>query len=255
MIISNLRNNNINRNISDNKSTTAVNSNNCYDVFSRFSLPYINAINSYASAQIVKTPQLSGNTLNDAMNELKNIVFSQEDIKHMQNLGVNVRFNSGKEIADFIKNNNIKVEFDKMDCDGAHAQWDKENNRITINDKYKNTNDPVIIIAISEAICHEVGHAKDADDVSSRKEELDCLALNTLANRYHRRAYPKLFKENSEAEILKNGVNLYTELFFDPDPKKEKLVKRILDKYGDLPVESPNHKTTMQTPVTVGISK
>lgn len=222
---------------------------NTFQVFSPF---YSQSIKNYVYPQINTTPQapiLTGNTLNDAMNELQNIVFYPQDIKYMQSLGVNVRFNNGKEIAEFIKNNKIKVEFDKMDCEGAHAQWDKENNRITINEKYRNTKNPLEIVAISEAICHEGGHAKDADDISSIKEEFDCLALNTLANRYHRLAYPELFKQNSDAAILKDGVNLYTELFFDDDSIKERLANRVIEKYGDLPLESPNHAITVNSPV------
>ncbi len=243
MIISSLKNDNISKKVSDknyNNYFTAFTGNND-NTFQAFSTIYSKGIKNYAVQQIIKTPTLTGNTLNDAMNELEKIHFSQNDIKYMQSLGVDVKFNNGKEIADFIKKNKIKVEFDKMGSKAAHAQWVKANNKITINHKYKNTTNPLLIVAISEAICHEGGHAKDGDDISSIKEEFDCLALNTLANRYHQRAYPNLFKENSEADILKNGVNLYTELFFAPDQNKERLVNRIINKYGDLPLTSPNH--------------
>ena len=112
---------------------------------------------------------------------------------------------------------------------------------ISMVDKYKDTNDFPVILAISEAILHEVGHAKDNDDTSSVQEELQCLALNVLAHKFHKQQYPDIF-ENKKEKIISDGVELYTNLYFDSDPHKTALIKRVQEKYGFLDAGDEMHQ-------------
>jgi len=203
-------------------------------------------VKSYVSPQINKTQLSKAQTQNDpvinqAISALKEVKFLPGDMEYMKKLGVNSIFDSGEDAAKLIKDRGIKVEFGPVDGPKVHAQWEENGNKIIINEKYKNTTDKAVILAISEAMIHEAGHAKDNDDLSSKQEEFDCLALNTLANRYHQQTYPEVFANAGNSAILNDGVGLYTKLFFDPDPDKKALKARIMEKYGTLDQESPNH--------------
>lgn len=208
-------------------------------MFIRSYYPQVNGIQAF------KSSKTNNNVINESLDELEKVEFLPGDLEHMESLGVNPIFNNGKEARELIEERGIKVEFGHVDGEKCHAQWNNDTNTIVINDKYKNTKDKAIIFAISEAIFHEAGHAKDADGETSIQEEFDCLALNTLANRYHQKYYPEVFKSSPNADILNDGVCLYSKLFFDDDPDKTALAKRIIKVYGDLPLESPNHKTSM----------
>lgn len=187
--------------------------------------------------------------ITEAINKLREVRYLPGDVEHMKNLGVNILYNNGEEAIQTILQRGLKVEFGPVSNPKTHAQLDNHNNLVIINEKYRGTTNPAVTMAISEAIFHELGHAKDNDGISSIQEEIDCLALNTLANRYHQQTYPQVFNLPGNAEILDNGVSLYTRLFFDPDPKKEALSNRIIEKYGDLPMESTYHNVPLSAKI------
>ena len=179
-------------------------------------------------------PWINEKSISMALNELKSLEFAPEDITYLKNMGVNLPFKSGKEAVDYITKQNIRILYEPTSESGVHAQYDFYKNLIIINQKYKNTDDFPVILAIAEAILHETGHAKDNDAYSSIQEELDFLGMNAIAHRAFLKKYGDLFSDAKEP-IIKDGVRLYAKLFFDPDPNKMALVNRISEKYGDLP--------------------
>lgn len=185
-------------------------------------------------------PWLKDSTISNSINYLKNLEFDKEDIKFVQNQGAVLPFLSGKEALDFINSSNVRIKFDTLASPKIHAQYDYENNFIKINDLYKNTKNQAETIAIAEAILHEAGHAKDKDGGSSIQEEINCLSLNAISHRAFCRKYPNAFL-NTNSLIVKDGVCVYAELFFDKDPTKNKLVERITQKYGSLPAGDLKH--------------
>lgn len=185
-------------------------------------------------------PWLKNMSIEFALNSLKNVTFSQNDVDYVNAMGLYLPFLSGQEAIKFMKESNVRIGYTKMNDASIHAQYDFDKNFIGINDKYKNTNDFPVILAISEAIFHEAGHAKDNDGKSSVQEELECLSLNVLAHKYHKALYPDIFK-NKKEHIIADGVELYTQLFFDKDPQKKALIKRVQDKYGFLPAGDEKH--------------
>ncbi|OGI22718.1 MAG: hypothetical protein A2287_02845 [Candidatus Melainabacteria bacterium RIFOXYA12_FULL_32_12] len=195
-------------------------------------------------------PWITDPAIKESINKLREVRYLPGDVEHMKKLGVNILYNSGEEAMQTILKRGLRIEFGPVSSPKAHAQLNNDNNMVIINEKYRGTKDPAVILAISEAIFHELGHAKDNDGLSSIQEEINCLALNTLANRYHQYVYPQIFSSTNNADILNNGVSLYTRLFFDPDPKKEALANRIAEKYGDLPLESPNHSVPLAAQVS-----
>ena len=204
-----------------------------------------NRINQKYSAQNKKSvsgsfPWLKNRSIEFALNALQEVKFNQEDVTYMNSMGLTLPFLSGKEAIDFLKEKNVRIGYAKMTDPSIHAQYDFEKNFIAINEKYKDTNDFPVILAISEAILHESGHAKDNDDSNSIQEELQCLALNVLAHKYHTALYPSIF-ENKNENIIREGVELYTQLYFDVNPQKDALIKRVQDKYGFLPAGDEKH--------------
>lgn len=214
---------------------------------------------SYVTPQISQAQSLksinkiTNPVIREALEKLREVKFLAGDLEYLNSMGVNTIYKSGEEAVKHILDNNIKVEFAPVDSPMAHAQWDCSNNMIIINDKYKDTKDPAVILAIAEAMFHEAGHAKDNDDQSSIQEEIDCLALNTLAFRYHMSKYQKVFENASDAKIINDGVALYARLYFDKDPDKQALVHRIIEKYGDLEFSSPNHDIPQNSLLMKGI--
>jgi hypothetical protein len=203
--------------------------------------------------------------ISQALNLLGNIRNLPEDEAHMRGLGIHVIFKNGQEALQLIKSKNIKVEFGDMGDSPAHAQWIADKKLIMINQRYRGDASPATLYAISEAIYHEAGHASKmttdpatgqrqnfsvtstnpndiGDDQSSIQEELNCLALNTLAHRFHIAQDPGYAQSVSSSRLLSDGVALYTRLFFDPDPNKQALINRVVEKYGDLPLSSPGHE-------------
>ena len=183
--------------------------------------------------ELKKLPWLKDRTIAAALSELDNIRFGENDLSYLKNMGVNPPYKSGFEAVEFIKKSNVRIAFAKTSSKHIHAQYDYEKNTIYINDLYKNSQDFPVILAISEAILHEAGHAKDNDGDSSIQEELDFLGMNAIAHRAFLKKYGDIFNESDEL-IVKDGVNVYAELFFDPDPDKQKLVERMKTKYGYL---------------------
>lgn len=175
-----------------------------------------------------------------ALNKLKDIDFDEKDIKYLHSQGVILPFLSGKEAVDFIYKSNTRMKFSPLSSPHIHAQYDFDNNFIKINEIYKDTQNPAEIMAIAGAILHEAGHAKDKDGMSSVQEEINCLALNALAHRAFSRKFPNDFV-NSDALIIKDGTRLYSDLFFDADSTKSKLIARLKEKYGFLQSGDLNH--------------
>lgn len=217
-----------------------------------------------ATGQVTQSPQDQA-TLQQALNLLGNIQNLPGDESYMKQLGIHIIFRNGQEALNLIRAKGIKVEFGDMGDSAAHAQWIADKKLIMINQRYRGDNSPATQYAISEAIYHEAGHAAKlvqhpitkltgnlsvvssnpndvGDDTSSIQEELDCLALNTLAYRYHTAIDPAYAQTISSSRLLSDGVALYTKLFFDPDPKKQALIQRVVEKYGDLPLSSPGHE-------------
>lgn len=193
-----------------------------------------------AADAVQKMPWVKDKLLRDALAELKELKFDPNDIKYLKNMGVNVPYKSGKEAVDFIAKNNIRIIFDKPSEKGVHAQYDFSRNIITINERYKKSQDFSIMLAIGEALLHEAGHAKDFDGESSIQEELDFLGMNAVAHRAFLIKYGNLFSD-SNAPIINDGVSVYAKLFFEPDPEKQSLIKRLREKYGDLPTGDRMH--------------
>lgn len=175
-----------------------------------------------------------------AVNQLNYVKFDKNDVKHVQSMGVVLPFQSGREAVDYIKNFHIGIKFEKLDSENIHAQYDFDNDCIKINEIYKNTQNPSEILAISEAILHEAGHAKDSDGGSSLQEEIDCLALNAIAHRAIIKSSPSAFLSSS-AFIVKDGVCVYSDLFFGAENSRLALVERLKSKYGHLPVGDFKH--------------
>lgn len=177
--------------------------------------------------------------LDTALEKLKELEFSKEDINKVRRFGAKPMFLSGKEALDFAKKEKIPIVFGEVDQPDIHAQWINDKRTIVINEAYRNNKEPAIVYAISSAILHELGHAKDGDGVSSIQEEIDCLSMNALAFNEFKKKNSELFKK-TDLPIIKDGVELYTNLFMGND--KKALEERIRLKYGTLPVGSPNHK-------------
>ena len=123
----------------------------------------------------------NNDTINLALEKLSELNFSKSDIEKVARYGAVPVFKNGKEAIEFAKANSIPIIFGKVDQPDIHAQWVNDKNTIIINESYRFTKSPEIIYAISAAILHELGHAKDADGISSIQEEIDCLSLNALA--------------------------------------------------------------------------
>ena len=183
---------------------------------------------------------IKDSTILKSMKHLYELEFSKEDIMHVQEQGAILTFSSGKDAVDFIKTSKTQIKFSPMAAKNEHAQYDYENKTVNINENYKNTQDPAEVLAIAEAILHEAGHAKDNNGQNCIQEEINCLALNAISHKAFSKKFPDIFL-NSESIIIKEGVSLYAELFFDNDLNKTKLINRLREKYGDLPTGDLEH--------------
>ena len=185
-------------------------------------------------------PWVKDEKLLSAIHRLNHVKFDSKDVKYIQSMGIVLPFQSGEEAVSFIKNSNIGVKFAKLSSVNTHARYDFEDNCIEINEIYKDTKNPAEMLAISEAILHEAGHAKDKDNSSSLQEEIECLSLNALSHRVFCKSFSNVFSyENSL--IVKDGVCVYADLFFDKDSSKGALINRLRQKYGDLPAGDFRH--------------
>lgn len=184
-------------------------------------------------------------TINKALDELSRVEFLPNDLIYMQNLGIKLPFNSGKEAVDWIKNSNTEVLYADFSNPKVHAclHWDEKNGKslIMINSNYKNNCSFADVLAISEAILHECGHGKDKDSENSIQEELNCMGLNVLAHRFYRQKYRDIFTGHNSF-LFSQGVSLYPKLFFNFSltPLKE----RIAEKYGYLQTGDEKHCAT-----------
>ncbi len=185
-------------------------------------------------------------TISRALNELKKVEFSTNDIIYMQNLGVNMPFKNGLEAVDYLNNKHIDIAYANFSNDSVHACLDTTNEVpvVLINSNYKDLATFSDILALSEAMFHETGHAKDNDSINSIQEEIDCLALNVLAHQFYKKTYPDVFK-NQTSPLYSEGVNLYDKLFFDFDLNKAALKQRVSEKYGYLNTASPYHQASL----------
>lgn len=182
-------------------------------------------------------------TITQSIKELSKVKFSPNDILYMKNLGINLPFMSGMEAVEYLNRQNISVSYAEFSNPDVHACLDTTQKTpvALINSNYKDLASFSDILAISEALIHEIGHAKDGDSENSIQEELDCLALNVLAHEYHKKTYPDVFEGKNEP-LFSEGVSLYPRLFFDFDPNKAKLKNRVAEKYGFLDISSKNHQ-------------
>jgi hypothetical protein len=181
-----------------------------------------------AHAAAFTHPQwLDDKIINAAVNEISQLTFDEQDAGYLTNMGCVLPFYSGAEAADFIKKSNVGIAFEKISSKHVHAQYDYDKNLIMLNDIYKNTSEFPVILALAEAILHECGHAKDFDRESSVQEELNNLGMNAVAHRAFLKKYGNDVFNKSDALIIKDGVSVYSKLFFDSDSKKKKLVRRI----------------------------
>ena len=112
------------------------------------------------------------------------------------------------------------------------------NKTIKINEQYRGTKSKAIVLAIAESTLHEAGHAKDLDGASSIQEEINCLSLNSMAHRTLNAKDPGIFETN-DAKILKNGVNLYSDIYFNKDLSG--LMDKVKRSYGHLPAGDYKH--------------
>ncbi len=190
------------------------------------------------------TTKKQEDTISRAVNALKKVEFSQNDIVYMRNLGVNLPFRNGNDAVEYLNNKQIGIQYAEFSNKNVHACLDttEEVPVILINSDYKDLANFSDVLAISEAMFHEAGHAKDNDSINSIQEEIDCLALNVLAHQHYKKAYPDVFKDK-KSPLYQEGVNLYDKLFFDFD--KHALKKRISEKYGFLNTASPYHEASL----------
>ena len=192
--------------------------------------------------QVTKSefPWVTNPIITSALDELKKVVFNENDCAYIKSLGIEVPFNSGAEAVEFIKKSNLRIGFADTGSDSIHAQYDFKENKILLNKKYQNTSDTADTLALAEAILHESGHAKDNDSESSIQEELNNLGMGALAHRFFEKKYPEIFN-HSNTLIVNDGVNIYAKIFFDNDPNKKALKERVRQKYGLLPAGDKIH--------------
>lgn len=199
----------------------------------------VNAINFSVNFKgNTQTQKTDSPVITSALEELKKIKFENSDLKYVKKLGARPPFKNGRQAYDFIKDNGIQVKFMKLPSDDIHAQWDVTNKTIRINEKYKDTKSKAVILAIAESALHEAGHAKDLDGNSSIQEEINCLSLNSMAHRNLNAKDPGIF-ETSDANIVKNGVNMYSAIYFNKDLTG--LMEKVRKSYGHLPAGDSKH--------------
>lgn len=182
-----------------------------------------------------------------ALFHLAGIANMPADVSCLYSMGVYPPFRSGREALWLIQSRGISVEFGDMGDSPAHAQWEADKRQITLNARYRNDTSPATLYALSEAIYHEAGHASgNGDNRSSIQEELNCLGLNALGYRCHVARDPAYAAVASRSPLIANGVALYSRLFFtDPDPARNALINRVIEKYGELPLSSPGHPVSL----------
>lgn len=195
--------------------------------------------------QHIETTPKQKDNISKAIDALRDVEFSPNDVAYVQSLGVTLPFKSGREAVDYLNSKNIAVTYAKFSNPEVHACLDTTENVpvALINENYKDLTSKADVFAISEALMHEAGHAKDGDSENSIQEELDCLALNVLTHRSYERKHPDIYTGHN-SPLYSEGVSLYPELFFEEDATKNALKRRISEKYGFLDVSSPGHDSS-----------
>lgn len=195
------------------------------------------------AAPIMQQPAISAPPIGQALSLMAQIRHLPQDEVYLRSLGVDLVFRTGAHALNTLLARGVQVRYGDMGDSSAHAEWLANQNAVIINQKYQGDTSPHTLRAISEALYHEAGHvARQGDGQASLQEEINCLALNTLAHRYHMATVPGYAQSCSQSRLITDGVALYEKLFFDPDPEKHALVRRIIEKYGELPPETADHR-------------
>lgn len=195
----------------------------------------------------IKSNATQTGIINKALDELIDVEFDKKDISYMHSMGIRPPFKNGIEALNYLAKNNIQIQYGKFSDKKVHACLSRDDDgkkTILINARYKNSKSEPEILATAEAIMHEAGHAKDDDDFNSIQEELDDLSLNVLTHRAFEKKKPRIF-DNCHSFLFSEGVSLYPKLFFDDDPNKTKLKKRVADKYGHMPAGDDRHPASL----------
>ncbi|MBK8190071.1 MAG: hypothetical protein IPK79_06430 [Vampirovibrionales bacterium] len=204
-----------------------------------FSTPMTMPMSSAQTVSLDPTPP----AIRAALAMMAQIRHLPQDEPYMRALGVDIIFQDGAQALQTLMARGCRIAYGDMGDSKAHAEWRAEENKVIINQKYQGDESPHMLRAISEALYHETGHvARQGDGQASLQEEINCLALNTLAHRYHMATVPGYAQSCSQSRLITDGVALYEKLFFDADPSKRALVARIIEKYGDLPPETIDHR-------------
>lgn len=191
----------------------------------------------------VKNGAVQEGILKSAIDELEKVEYDKNDIAYMKSMGINPPFESGHEAVKFLKDKKIPVQYGKFSDKKVHAclaKGDDGNEVVLINERYKNSTSRAEVLATSEAINHEIGHAKDGDRKNSIQEELDNLSLNVLVHRAYEKKYKGIF-DDSDTFFFREGVKLYPKLFYAYGADKTDLKNRVADKYGHLPAGDEKH--------------
>ncbi|MEB3207093.1 MAG: hypothetical protein VKK59_07095 [Vampirovibrionales bacterium] len=191
----------------------------------------------------VNSPTLVANTpeLQAALKLLGSIQHLPADEAYLRQLGVDPIFQNGAQALQLIQQKGIRVEFERL-AGNWHAEWQADKHRIVVNKKYQGDLSVPTLYGLAAAIYHEAGHAaRLGDNEASVQEEINCLGLNVLAHRYFMATQPSYQFASSQSKLITDGVALYSNLFFSPDPTKHRLIQRIYSKYGQLPPESRDH--------------
>lgn len=180
-------------------------------------------------------------TIERAINELETVRFNPLNVIYLRSMGIKPPYKNGREAVKFLRDKGAEIAYAEFSNPNVHACLDttKQKPSVLINSAYKDMASDTDILAISEALLHEAGHAKDSDSLNSIQEELDCLSLNVLAHEYYKSKGHNFNEQTSPLYV--EGVNLYNKLFFDPDPNKSALKQRVAEKYGYLDVFSAKH--------------
>lgn len=202
-----------------------------------------NELKGVIYAKPVKNGKTQEGIINSALDELKNAEYDKTDILYMRSMGINPPFENGSEAVDYLKSQNIPIQYGKFSDKKVHAclARNEDNEKaVLINSRYKNSDDKPTVLATAEAIAHEAGHAKDNDTSNSIQEELDNLSLNVLTHRSFEKMHPGVF-EGQDSFFFTEGVSLYPQLFFEYGADKTGLKARVADKYGHMQTGDSKH--------------
>lgn len=180
-----------------------------------FSTPMTMPMSSAQTVSLDPTPP----AIRAALAMMAQIRHLPQDEPYMRALGVDIIFQDGAQALQTLMARGCRIAYGDMGDSKAHAEWRAEENKVIINQKYQGDESPHMLRAISEALYHETGHvARQGDGQASLQEEINCLALNTLAHRYHMATVPGYAQSCSQSRLITDGVALYEKLFLTPTP-------------------------------------